>query len=38
MVNKFEQEWGHELGVRKTWKKKKDPLVRGLNIDEDTNF
>jgi len=38
MVNKFEQEQGHELGVRKNWKKKKDPLVRGLNIDEDTNF
>jgi hypothetical protein len=25
MVNKFDQERGHELGVQKTWKKKKEP-------------
>jgi hypothetical protein len=38
MVNKFEQERGHELGVKSTWKKKKDPPANGLNVDEDINF
>jgi hypothetical protein len=37
MVNKFEQEWGHELGVKKTWKKKRNPLASGLGVDEDIN-
>jgi hypothetical protein len=35
MVNTFEQEWGHELGVKKTWKGKKNPLASGLSVDED---
>ncbi len=37
MVNKFEQEQGHELGLKRTQKKKKDPLVNGLNVDEGVN-
>ncbi len=35
MVNKYEQERGHKLGVKKTLKKKKDPLTSGLNVEED---
>jgi hypothetical protein len=38
MVNKFEQEQGHELGVKRIWKKKKEPLTNGLNVDKDINF
>jgi hypothetical protein len=37
MANKFEQEWGHKLAVKRTQKKKKDPLTSGLNVDEDIN-
>lgn len=37
MVNKFEQEWGHELGVKKTSKKKRNPFASGLGVDEDIN-
>jgi hypothetical protein len=38
MVNKFKQERGHELGMKKTQKKKKDPFANGLNVDEDINL
>ncbi len=38
MVNKFKQERGHEFGMKKTWKKKKDPPRNGLSVDEDINF
>jgi hypothetical protein len=38
MVNKFEQENGHKLEMKKTWKKKNDPLANGHNVDEDINF
>lgn len=34
MVNKFEQERGHELGVKK---EKKDPPTNGLNVDDGIN-
>ncbi len=34
MVNKFEQDRGHELGMKRTLKKK-DPPTSGLNVDED---
>lgn len=37
MVNKFAQEWGHELGVKKTWKKKRNPFASGLGVDENIN-
>jgi hypothetical protein len=37
MVNKFEQEWGHELGMKKIRKKKKNPPTSGLRVDEDIN-
>jgi hypothetical protein len=38
MVNKFEHEKGHELGVKRTWKKKKDPLTSNLFVDEDIHL
>jgi hypothetical protein len=38
MVNKFKQERGHKLGMKITWKKKKDPPINGLSVDEDINF
>jgi hypothetical protein len=38
IVNKFEQEWGHKLGMKRTWKKKKDPFASGLTIDGDINL
>ncbi len=38
MVNKFEHEQGHELGVKRIRKKQKDPLASGLNVDKDINF
>ncbi len=34
MVNKFEQERGHELGVNRNL----DPPTNGSNADEDINF
>jgi hypothetical protein len=34
MVAKFEQEKGHELGIKKFWKKKNNPPTIGLNVDE----
>ncbi len=34
IVNKFEQEQGHEFGVKRAQKKKKDPPMNGLNVDE----
>jgi hypothetical protein len=37
MVNKFKQERGHELGMKRTWKKK-DPTANGLSVDEDINL
>jgi hypothetical protein len=38
MVNKFEKEQGHKLGVKKIQKKKRNPLASGLNVDEDINL
>ncbi len=38
MENKFEQEWGHELGVKRTQKQKKDPFTNSLSVDEDINL
>jgi hypothetical protein len=38
MVSKFEQEKGHELGVKRTRKKKRDPPINNLNVDEDINL
>jgi hypothetical protein len=38
MVNKFEQEWGRELGVKRTWKNKKIPPATGRSFDEDINI
>jgi hypothetical protein len=38
MVNKFQQETGHELGVKITLKKKKVPPTSGLSVDEDINL
>jgi hypothetical protein len=38
MVNNFEQERGHELGVKETQKKKRDPRINNLNVDEETNL
>ncbi len=38
MVNKFEQENGHKLGVKRTRKKKKDPPINGLIVDESINL
>jgi hypothetical protein len=29
---------GHELGMKITWKKKRDPPTSGLNVDEDINL
>ncbi len=37
MVNKFEQEKGHELEVKRT-QKKKDPPTNNLSVDEDINL
>jgi hypothetical protein len=37
MVNKFEQEWCHKLGMKRQ-KKKKDPFASGLTIDGDINL
>jgi hypothetical protein len=38
MVNKFEHERGHEFGMKKIWKEKKNRLTNGLNVDEDINL
>jgi len=38
MVNKFEKENGHKLGVKRTRKKKRDPPVNGLIVDESINL
>jgi hypothetical protein len=38
MVNKFEQEWGHELGAKRIRKINRDPPTSGLNVDEDINL
>ncbi len=38
MVNKFEHEKGHELGVKRTMKKKRDPPTNNLSVDEDINL
>lgn len=38
IVNKFEQERGHELGVKKTRKKKKNPPTSSLHVNEDINL
>jgi hypothetical protein len=38
MVNKFEQERGHELEMKRTWKKKRVPHANGHSVDEDINF
>jgi len=37
MVNKFEQEWGLELGMKKIRKKKRNPPASSLSVDEDIN-
>jgi hypothetical protein len=38
VVNKFKQERGHELEVKRTQKKKKDPPINNLRVDEDINL
>ncbi len=38
IVNKFEQERGHKLRMKNIRKKKKNPHVSGLNVDENINF
>ncbi len=38
MVNKFEQEWCHKLGMKRIQKKKKDPFASGLTVDGDINL
>jgi hypothetical protein len=38
MVNKFELEHGHKLGVKRTRKTEKNPLANGLIVDESINF
>jgi len=38
IVNKFEYERGHELGVKKIQKKNKDPIASSLSVDEDINL
>ncbi len=37
MANKFEQDKGHELGVKRIWKKKKDSPTNGVSVDEGVN-
>ncbi len=37
MMNKFEEERGHELEVKRT-RKKKDPLANNLSVDEKINL
>ncbi len=38
IVNKFEQGRGHKLGMKKTQKKKRDPPISSLSVDEDINL
>jgi len=38
MVNKFKQERGHKLRMKRTRKKKKGPPTNGLSVDEDINL
>jgi hypothetical protein len=38
MVNKFEQERGHEFGMKIIWKKLKNPLANGLHVNEGINL
>ncbi len=38
MAKKFEQEQGHELGVKRIQKKKEDPHTSNQNVDEDINL
>jgi hypothetical protein len=37
MVNKFVQDRGHELGVKRIWKKNKDSPTNGVSVDEAIN-
>jgi hypothetical protein len=37
MVNKFEHERGHELGVKKNWKKRGAHLQMAFSVDEGIN-
>lgn len=38
MINKFKQDKGHELEVKRTWEEKKNPTINGLIVDEGINL